>query len=288
MEITCGELSAAVEGGTFLSVSSLRHAGRELLVAPGALPAPYTVHGRRAGITLLHPWANRLGASGFEVAGRQLEIAPDDSLVARDGNGLPIHGLAHPSGWRLERLTGASARARADWPELAAFPFAHTVEVRLELVPAGRLTVATMLAPAGQAALPVSFGWHPYFAATEPVLRLPERRRLALDARGLPTGAAANVAAQTLSPPLPPLDDGFGAIEDGATWSVQTDGRRIAVRHDFGYPCAQVFAPPDADVVSLEPMTAPVDALRTGDGLPLARPGHAYTARFTITVEEPR
>ena len=39
---------------------------------------------------------------------------------------------------------------------------------------------------------------------------------------------------------------------------------------------AQVFAPPDIDVVCFEPMTAPANALRTGEGLPFAYPGAPY------------
>jgi aldose 1-epimerase len=53
-----------------------------------------------------------------------------------------------------------------------------------------------------------------------------------------------------------------------------------------GYPYAQVFAPPDDDVVCFEPMTARTDALRGCHGPPPAvSPGDCYRACFTITVE---
>ena len=55
--------------------------------------------------------------------------------------------------------------------------------------------------------------------------------------------------------------------------------RPITVALDAGYDTAQVFAPPDRDVVSLEPMAAPTDALRTGEGLALLGAG----ARFVMT-----
>jgi galactose mutarotase-like enzyme len=45
-----------------------------------------------------------------------------------------------------------------------------------------------------------------------------------------------------------------------------------------------VFAPPEADVVSLEPMTAITDALRSGRGLRSAEPGETARAVFSVQV----
>ena len=52
-----------------------------------------------------------------------------------------------------------------------------------------------------------------------------------------------------------------------------------------GYPYAQVYAPEDDDVVAYEPMTAPTNALVSGDGLQLVPPGESRSATFAITVE---
>ena len=56
------------------------------------------------------------------------------------------------------------------------------------------------------------------------------------------------------------------------------------MRLESGYPCAQVFAPPDKDLICFEPMTAPADALRTG-AFAVAAPGRPYRAAFTIAVD---
>ena len=108
-------------------------------------------------------------------------------------------------------------------------------------------------------------------------------RRLVLDGL-LPTGET--VAAPAYAGPLAELalDDGFEAVADGAVFSVTGGGRRIELRHESGFPCAQVFAPPDKDLVCFEPMTAPADALRTGS-FAVAAPGRPYRAAFTIAVD---
>ena len=66
---------------------------------------------------------------------------------------------------------------------------------------------------------------------------------------------------------------------------VAGGGRRVTVRLDSGYPAAQVFAPATDDVICFEPMTAPTNALRSGDRLPLVGPGERYCAAFSVSAE---
>ena len=65
---------------------------------------------------------------------------------------------------------------------------------------------------------------------------------------------------------------------------IEGSGRRLTVRFDEGYPYAQVYAPPSANFICLEPMTAPTDALVRGDCVSV-RPGETFTARFWIHPE---
>ena len=78
-------------------------------------------------------------------------------------------------------------------------------------------------------------------------------------------------------------DDGFDNVPDGAVFTLAGGERRIDVEFEKGYPAAQLFAPGTDDLVAIEPMTAPTDALRRG-GYRCAAPGKPATARFSITV----
>ena len=64
-------------------------------------------------------------------------------------------------------------------------------------------------------------------------------------------------------------------------------GRRRARRRQArrAEQAAQVLAPATDDVICFEPMTAPTNALHSGDRLSLVAPGERYTATFSITVE---
>jgi galactose mutarotase-like enzyme len=275
---------------------SLRHRDAELLGQRRGL-AHYAATGSTMGIPLLHPWANRLSGDVYTAAGRRVALDTASPLVHRDGNGLPMHGLlsAYP-GWRVvERLAyadGARLTAELDFAAdpalLAAFPFPHTLRLDIGLREQ-TLTVTTELRASGDLAVPVSFGFHPYLqlpgaARAEWRLDAPVRRRAVLDARGLPTGV-------TVDADLPPgpfgdraFDDLYPELAQPARFVIAGGGREIGIAYDAGYPCAQIFAPPGDAVICLEPMTAPTNALVSGDGLRFAAPGASYRATFSITV----
>ena len=81
------------------------------------------------------------------------------------------------------------------------------------------------------------------------------------------------------------FDDGFALLGPAATFALAGGGLRIAVDLLEGYPYAQVFAPKGEAFVALEPMTAPTNALVSGQGLRLVGPGEALRATFRVRVE---
>lgn len=281
-------LDFAVALGPLLEIRSLRHDGEELLVDAATLPPSSKVHGRAAAIPFLHPWANRLAGDAYAVGETVVALDPDDAALGRDGNGLPLHGTLAPAGaWRWE-LEDAVAVLHHTGEDGSAFPFPHLIRVTFTVV-GDRLEITTTLVATGGVAVPVSFGWHPYFTLpgtprADWVVALPERRGVAFDARGIPTGAGEARRAETAPLAARACDDGFDGLAPGATLAVADARRRISVELLEGYPVGQIFAPPEHPIVCLEPMTAPVDALRTGEGLRRVEPGEAFTARFAVVV----
>jgi aldose 1-epimerase len=277
---------------------SMQHDGDQLLGQRSGL-AEYARSGTTMGIPLLYPWANRLGSFGYRFGGRTVAI---DGGTPLDEHGLPIHGLIRAvAGWSLSDCgadgDAAWLRAELDVAKrsdvLSAFPFPHSVAVDATLR-GNALTIATTVRPTGSVAVPVAFGYHPYLrlpnlprAAWH--VELPVTRQLELDERGMPTGRTA--ASAPIRGPLGrlTLDDGFVSPDGDEPFVLAGGGRRIELVFEEGYPYAQVFAPPDDDVVCFEPMTAPTDALRGCFGSPpVVSPGGCYRARFTITVERQR
>jgi galactose mutarotase-like enzyme len=105
-----------------------------------------------------------------------------------------------------------------------------------------------------------------------------------LDERGIPTGTGARRPATRFELADRGFDDGYDGLAARSDFSVAGGDRTLSVELESGYPAAQVFSPPGAEFICFEPMTAPTNALRSGDGLRLAEPGAAFTAAFSIAV----
>ena len=263
--------------------SSLRVDGEELLGQRGGLEK-YARTGSTFGVPLLYPWANRLD--------RQI----DSPYVRRDANGLPIHGLMN--GWPRWEVIAEEPKllaARFDFGAhdglLAVFPYPHVVEVEVREDSTDRaLAVTTRVLPSGDVAVPIAFGWHPYVTVPrapreEWEVTLPVRSRLVADERQLPTG---EVEAVDYPQPLQlgdrDFDDGYAGVEEGARFAVSGAGRTIEVEFSSGYSHAQVYAPAGEQFICFEPMTAPTNALESGDGLRSVEPGQSFEAGFRIRV----
>lgn len=282
--LCAGTLSATVSGGDLLSVTSLRDRDVELLADPGDLPPGYRVHGARAGITLLHPWANRLSADRYAFAGREGRLEAGGDRVSRDAHGLAIHGLAAPTPWRPVQDGAHGAVASLTWLGEPGFPWAHQVVVHITLAPAS-LEIQTGVTALDRDAVPVALGWHPYFRRDpNAMIELPDLVELVGDARGLPTGESIQRPHSRSAAGARRLDYGVSGLRRGTTMALKNANRTVSVEFGPGYPVGQVFAPRDAPVVSFEPMAAPTDALVDGLGLAVAQPGRPWVAGFAVRV----
>jgi galactose mutarotase-like enzyme len=104
-----------------------------------------------------------------------------------------------------------------------------------------------------------------------------------VDNWGIPTGATENWPAMSGELGDKTFDDGFDEVPQGSMFALSGGDRRIEVIFDNGYPAVQIFAPHNDDVIGIEPMTAPTNALRKG-GYSTAVPGRPASAKFTIRV----
>ena len=277
--------------------TSWRLGTRELL----ALPAPreaFLKSARTGGIPLLYPYANRLRTDHFTAAGKPVNLGLQSDLK-RDGNGLPIHGLLlRWNQWRVERLGDSSARASIAWTEHAslmrAFPFKHTMRVTWELatIDGGAfIRVTTEIDADGGMDVPAAFGWHPYFAITNPAdaqVHMPSRRPITLDANGVPTmpmQTGATVAARAL--PACGGEDALFAVDSTDSVTARISQSDLDTSITFGNPYAfmQLYAPkvaPNAaGFACIEPMLCATSALSDGNA-PVVRAGTTLRAIFEI------
>ena len=292
ISLAAGDFEAVFLPGHGMLGISLRHRGTEILRRVDDLKAAAAT-GAVAGLPLLFPWANRLAGFRYEAAGRTVVLDPASPLLYFDANGLPMHGVpwSHLV-WDVMETEADYLSASLDWSRpdcLAIFPFRHRLTMTAGLQ-ADSLTVETVLHAGGDGPVPVSFGFHPYIGLpdlprTDWRVSLPAIRHLVLDRRMIPTGAEEPFAGLDADLGEREFDDGFALLGERASFSIAGAGRRVTMELLEGYPNAQVYAPKGKDYVAFEPMTAPTNALVSGDGLRLVEPNGQFRAVFRIRVE---
>nr|NIO06933.1 aldose 1-epimerase [Deltaproteobacteria bacterium] len=285
--------------------ASLTHRGEELLVQEKGIKA-YVDQGKTFGIPLLHPWGNRLKSDTYRVGKVIGDLNPIANLVARDPNGLPIHGLAAGrKRWTvIEKIPGMTAAQLTSKLEVtpeseifSGFPFPHRMEHRVTLAGSRQgasLSIETTLTATHDVSVPVAFGWHPYFhlpnvKRADWIVDVPVRRHYQLSEQSLPTGDREPVAVKKGPLGNRIYDDLFDDLVctngNRTAFTLEGGGRSIAVCFEYGYPYAIVWAPAGRDLICFEPMTAATNALASGwPELILVEPGESYGARFTILV----
>ncbi|MGB9069761.1 MAG: aldose 1-epimerase [Candidatus Acidiferrales bacterium] len=289
--LTAGDLQATFWPAAGMLGASLRFRGVELLRRVDDLEAA-RVKGSTAGIPLLYPWANRLASLQYRAAGSQVSLDSSSPRLHFDDHKLPMHGVPWSQlQWRVVSSHADALTARLDWLSqelLAIFPFPHHVEMAVRLRSVDLEIQTTVFADSGSA-VPISFGFHPYFGLPEIpraewTLNAPAMRKLAVDAQGIPTGRETPLAPIAAQLGNTVYDDGFALTGEHARFEIAGNGYSIALEFINGFSFAQIFAPKDKEFIAIEPMTAATNALCSGQGLRVISPSKQFIASFRIQV----
>jgi aldose 1-epimerase len=249
----------------------------------------------------LIPWPNRLrdGRYSFGSSDYQLALTEPEKHNA-------IHGLLRWRNWSLvERAADRVALGTRLHP-LTGWPFPLDVTVTYSLGDGG-LSVETRAVNIGDQPCPFACGQHPYLSPggggliDDCTLELRARTRIVTDQeRQLPTGSEA-VDGTRYDFRVPrqigalEVDYAFCELErdaDGLAWMRLgcPDGRTVELWADQSYPVMEVFTAdtlaPDRRRRGLgaEPMSAPPNALQSGEMLVTLEPGHEHVARWGVRL----
>lgn len=236
------------------------------------------------GVPFLAPWANRLDGPGFWANGKRYELNGGLANFQKDNHGLPMHGLLSASQlWRVMEAAAdensAHVTSRLEfwkYPELMAqWPFAHEYEMTYRLSE-GVLEVKIAVKNLSAEAMPLVIGFHPYYRIPDVprdqwTARLSVRKAVVADNRLIPTGELKPVdLPESFLLKGRNLDNGFTDLERDsagrAHFSIEANGKKVAVMFGPKYPVAVVWNPPappggSREFICFEPMTAVTDGV---------------------------
>ncbi|MGZ4442555.1 MAG: aldose 1-epimerase family protein [Nocardioidaceae bacterium] len=252
---------------------------------------------------LLLPWPNRIQDGAYSFHGRELQLAISEPALHNAS-----HGLTRWTSWTVEETTAHSVALMYRLMAQSGYPWTLDLQVQYDLSATG-LTVTVTVSNLSEEAAPYAQGAHPYLTVgTGPVdgweLLLPAATRVLTDERLLPSGTEPVEDTRydfRLARPIKDLqlDDAFTDLVRDASGRAQVElhdpatGRRVALWMDAAHGWIQAFTGDTLPVgaraaLAVEPMTAPANAFRSGDGLitlgPAGAPDDTHSSSWGITA----
>ena len=293
------ELAAGAATATITELAAgirqFRIAGIDLVESFGELESPPAA----CGIVLV-PWPNRVEHGLWHLDG-----VPQQLDLTVPGRGQATHGLLRNAPYAVvEHLEHAVTLAATVFPQ-HGYPFHLETLVRYELVDGG-LRVTHEIDNVGDAAAPVAIGTHPYLRLGDiPIehltLTVDAGTRFELDdrlipTRELPVDGDFDLAAGRRVGDLD-LNVTFGGVRSTGGLArhrlAAPDGSAVELWQDENFGYVQVFTPrafPRGGVeglaIAIEPMTAPPNALATGQSLHWLEVGGHWSASWGIDYTE--
>lgn len=272
-----------------MTCCSLRFDGQEFLSRRWGAEACRGC-GAAMGLSLLHPWPDRLAAWSYTALGQTVRL-PTSPLLHTDYYGLPINGVQSlGAAWHVddhdadERSAWLQATLRFDREaQLSLFPFPHSVRLRAELA-GSSLWLFTELRALSDSPVPVCFGYRAYLlpGGRREALLLPTRQRIETDEALLPTGGTERLPACRRELDKEDVSEVFAdRAEQHIT--LESHERQVDIEAMSGLPVARVQTGRSAPYRILEFMAAPPDALSCGE-FAVSEPGHPYHAVLRLDL----
>jgi aldose 1-epimerase len=259
---------------------------------------------------LLLPWPNRVADGRYQVGGQELQLDLSEPAL-----GHAIHGLVRWASWTPAEATPLPGDGVAEITLLhrlqakPSYPFTLDYAIGYRVDTDG-LTVTVAVTNVGSGAAPLAAGAHPYLTAgtatiDDCTLHVPADEVLTTDARLIPQGRRP-VAGSPLDFRTPRrigdlvLDTAYtGLVRGGGDGRVRVtlsapSGRSTELWVDGHHPYLMIFtgdtlAPGRRrQGLAVEPMTAPPNALASGEGLDVLAPGERHTVSWGIRDVTPR
>jgi len=282
-----------------------RVASLDIIAGPPNLDV-WREHPFRSGIPLLFPWPGRIAAGLFYFQGREIRLP-----INEPARGHSIHGLTWNCAFRVVKRGPYYVHTELDSAsnlELSRiWPYRFILEIDYEV--GNGLRLRARARNAGNEAMPLGFGAHPYFHAPLgaaghrgdlEVQVAPAIAQWPLDEKMIPTGSPVALSGRfDLRTPQKlgdlSYDDAFHL--DSARDLAAPCGRlvnpanqtAIEVRAEADFGEFVVYAPPDREVVALEPYTCGPDAFNLAargvqSGMRVLKPGESFETGFEIRL----
>lgn len=208
-----------------------------------------------------------------------------------------IHGLLYDQSFTIKETGADEEKAFVVLHYIyrktnEGFPFPFEMEINYTLAKGNNLILTTQIKNAGNTDMPLSDGWHPYFAlgptVDELCVQFNSEKMVEFNSSLVPTGNYLPYnhfnKAKKLGDTF--LDNCFELNETGTVACIlinTASGLQLNIIPSDAYPYLQIYTPPHRRSIAIENLSSAPDAFNNGLGLIIAKPGESYV--FSTTYQ---
>lgn len=234
--------------------------------------------------SILFPFANRVKDGEYMFKGKVFKLETNQK---EENNAL--HGLVYNKSFEVvESKTEADCVSILlqynEINENKGFPYTFNIQIKYEFrkdVLALKVTVKNTSAKA----FPFTLGWHPYFHSEnlyESEILMDSTCKIILGDRNITTGTTKTSTELPIKIENKQLDDCWALNSDKVLFKTPKYDLQFNASGNNNF--LQVYTPPKANTIAIEPTTGVSDSYNNKLGLEVLKPNEVYTIEWLIKI----
>lgn len=234
--------------------------------------------------SILFPFANRIKDGKYVFNDTEYAFK-----INEPGNKNALHGLVFDKTFQIinETVSQNSASITLNYieeNESIGFPFKYEIELEYVLSE-NTLDLNVLVKNIDSKEFPFTLGWHPYFVSSNlynSSLTFDSDSQLNLDERCITTGIKIIDNAPVFNIEDKKLDDCF--ILNSNEIQFNTPEYKILINSTSEESFLQIYTPPRANTIAIEPTTGVSDSFNNKMGLQILNPSEYYSLNWNIKL----
>ncbi len=236
--------------------------------------------------SILFPFANRVkdGQYSFNKEKYQLETNHEEEHNA-------LHGFVYNKVFKILKQNTSETHAEIvleyiEQNKSIGFPFTYNIEVTYKFYE-DNLSLGLLVKNTDTSTFPFTIGWHPYFLSKnlyESTLRFDSKQKLEIGTRNITTGVKTFDSSDTFKIKDQQLDDCW--ILNSEIIQFHTPSYKIIIDSSAKNNFLQLYTPPKANNIAIEPTTGVSDSFNNKIGLQTLNPNESYKITWNLKISK--
>ncbi|WP_339915824.1 aldose 1-epimerase [Yeosuana marina] len=234
---------------------------------------------------ILFPFANRIKDGSYEFEGETYQFEINENKLNN-----ALHGLVYNQTFDVinKEVTETSASVKLVYHEKNqsnGFPFTYSIYLEYVFTK-DTLDLNVSVKNTDSKTFPFTLGWHPYFLSSDlytSSVSFDSKEKLKLDQRNITEKIIANEQVEGFKIKDQFLDDCY--ILDTHTTTFKTPFYAFELKSSEPESFLQLYTPPLANTIAIEPTTGVSDSFNNGIGLKTLQPDDTYNINWNLKIK---